>query len=166
MEWTFTNASKLRNLPTNCLSVFDHFVKLALKGLNNVKDSLCLFTSRHLLLLSFAGKFQKSSKRLYIFSVVPTTLLMWLNAMSREACLYACPEMLSHSVTTHFLANVYLFRINNRNTSKSVYKCVKCSKLIIKNPGPSHWRRSCVFIVNFEYISHLFLMSPLLSLNK
>ena len=25
-------------LPTNCLSVFDHFVKLALKGLNNIKN--------------------------------------------------------------------------------------------------------------------------------
>ena len=25
--------SNTRNLPTNCLSVFDHFVKLALKGL-------------------------------------------------------------------------------------------------------------------------------------
>ena len=26
-----------RQLPTNCLSVFDHFVKLALKGLKYVK---------------------------------------------------------------------------------------------------------------------------------
>ena len=26
-----------RELPTNCLSVFDHFVGLALKGLNKVK---------------------------------------------------------------------------------------------------------------------------------
>ena len=26
-----------------------------------------------------------------------------------------------------------------------------------KTPKQRHWRRSCVFIVNFEHISHLFL---------
>ena len=31
-----------------------------------------------------------------------------------------------------------------------------CSKLIIKTPERCHWRRSGVFIVNFEHISHLF----------
>ena len=29
------------NLATNCLSVFDHFVKLALKGLNNMRENTC-----------------------------------------------------------------------------------------------------------------------------
>ena len=35
--------------------------------------------------------------------------------------------------------------------------CEICSKLIIKTPKRNHWRCSCVFIVNFEHIPHLFL---------
>ena len=33
-KWANTLKQFVGNLPTNCLSVFDHFVKLALKGLN------------------------------------------------------------------------------------------------------------------------------------
>ena len=40
-----------------------------------------------------------------------------------------------------------------------------CSKLKIKTPERRHWRRSGVFIVNFEHISHLILMFLLLTLN-
>ena len=32
-KWSNTLKQHVGNLPTNCLSVFDHFVKLALKGL-------------------------------------------------------------------------------------------------------------------------------------
>ena len=32
-KWSNTLQQFIANLPTNCLSVFDHFVKLALKGL-------------------------------------------------------------------------------------------------------------------------------------
>ena len=35
-------------------------------------------------------------------------------------------------------------------------RCEKCSKLTIKTPKRRHWRRFGVFIVNFEYFSHLF----------
>ena len=41
-----------------------------------------------------------------------------------------------------------------------------CSKLIIETLGKSQWRRSGVFIVNYEHISHLFLVFLLLTLNK
>ena len=34
-KWSDTLKQFIGNLPTNCLSVFDHFVKLALKGLKN-----------------------------------------------------------------------------------------------------------------------------------
>ena len=34
-KWSNTLKQFVGNLPTNCLSGFDHFVKLALKGLNN-----------------------------------------------------------------------------------------------------------------------------------
>ena len=41
-----------------------------------------------------------------------------------------------------------------------------CSKLTIKTPGRHHWRRSAVFIINFEQISHIDLVFLLLTLNK
>ena len=34
-------------------------------------------------------------------------------------------------------------------------RCEICSKLTIKTPKRSQWRRFAVFIVNFEHISHL-----------
>ena len=40
-----------------------------------------------------------------------------------------------------------------------------CSELTIKIPERLHWRRSDVFIVYFEHISHLVLMFLLLTLN-
>ena len=40
-----------------------------------------------------------------------------------------------------------------------------CSKLTIKAPEQHHWRRSGIFIVNFEHISHLVLVFLLLTLN-
>ena len=49
-----------------------------------------------------------------------------------------------------------MFKVNNRNTRT---RCEICSKLTEKHQndaiGRGHWRRSGVFIVNFEYISHL-----------
>ena len=48
----------------------------------------------------------------------------------------------------HCPANIYLLRVNNRNTRK---KCEICSKLTINTPE----QRYGVFIVTFGYISHL-----------
>ena len=60
-------------------------------------------------------------------------------------------------------ANIYLFKVNNKNTRK---RCEICSKLTIKTPERRQWRRSGVFIVNFEHISHLVLVFLLLTSNK
>ena len=62
-----------------------------------------------------------------------------------------------------FLANIYLFKVNNRNIRK---KCEIFSKLTVKTLERCHWRRSDVFTVNFENISHLFLVFLFLTLNK
>ena len=43
-----------------------------------------------------------------------------------------------------------MFKVNNRNTRA---KCEICSKLAIKIPEGRQWRRSGIFIVNFEHIS-------------
>ena len=57
----------------------------------------------------------------------------------------------------------YLLKVKNRNTRTSCEK--KCSKLKRKTPEWRQWRRSGVFIVNFEHISHLVLVFLLLILN-
>ena len=61
----------------------------------------------------------------------------------------------------NYLASIYLSKVNNRNTRK---KCEICSKLTIKIL--ERRRHCCVFIVNFDHISHLFLVFSLLNLNK
>ena len=67
------------------------------------------------------------------------------------------------SWTWHYQANIYLFKVNNKSTRK-MYEI--SSKLTIKKPEGRQWRRSDIFIVNFEHISHLFLEFLLLTLNK
>ena len=54
----------------------------------------------------------------------------------------------------------YMFKVNNRNTRT---RCEIGSKLTIKTPERYHWRRSGVFVVNFEHISHLVLVLLLLT---
>ena len=56
-----------------------------------------------------------------------------------------------------------LLKVNNRIIRKM---CEICSKLIIKTKWLRHWCRSGVFIVNFELISRIFLVFPLLILRK
>ena len=60
-------------------------------------------------------------------------------------------------------ANIYLFKVNNKNTSE---KSEICSKLTLKTLEQRHWLRSVVFIVNFKHISHLSLVFLLLTLNQ
>ena len=45
--------------------------------------------------------------------------------------------------------NIYLLKVNNRNSSK---RCDICSKLTIKIPERRHLHCSGVFIVNFKQI--------------
>ena len=48
-----------------------------------------------------------------------------------------------------------MFKVNNRNTRT---RCEICLKLTIKTRKQRQWRRSGVFIVNFELISYLVLV--------
>ena len=56
-----------------------------------------------------------------------------------------------------------MFKDDNRNTRT---KGKICSKLTIKTPERRHWRRSGVFIVNFEHISYLVLVFLLSTLSR
>ena len=58
--------------------------------------------------------------------------------------------------------NIYLLRVNNRNIRA---RCEMCSKVTIKTSEQRQWHHSGAFIVNFEHISHLFLVFLLSSLN-
>ena len=62
-----------------------------------------------------------------------------------------------------FPSNIYLLKVNNRDTRKT---CKICSNLMIRPPERRNWRRSGGFIVNFEHISHLFLVSLSMTLNN
>ena len=43
-----------------------------------------------------------------------------------------------------------MIEVNNRNTRT---RCEICSRLTIQTPEQRHWRRSGVFIVNYEHIT-------------
>ena len=66
------------------------------------------------------------------------------------------------SVQTLDATGIYLLRVNYRNTRK---RCETCLKVTIKTPERRQWPRSGVFIVKFEHISHLVLVSLLVTLN-
>ena len=55
--------------------------------------------------------------------------------------------------------------ISSKLTTEEL-RCEICSKLIIKTPERRQCRRSDVFIVNFENISHLLLVFLLLTLSR
>ena len=59
-------------------------------------------------------------------------------------------------------AGIYLLKFNDKKTRT---RCEICSKLTIKTPEQRHWRRFGVSIVDFEHISHPFLVFLLLPLN-
>ena len=58
-------------------------------------------------------------------------------------------------------ADIYLLKVDSIKMM-----CEICSKLAIKIPERHFWCRFGVFIVNFEQISHIVLLLPLLTLNK
>ena len=68
-----------------------------------------------------------------------------------------------HKLGSNYPAGIYLFKVNNRNTRT---RCEICSKLTINTLERRQWRRSGVFIVNFEHISHLVLVFLLLTLSR
>ena len=72
-----------------------------------------------------------------------TTTLYWFLTRNKYIAALHC--------WTHVQANKYLLKFNNRNPRKWYGKC---PKLKVKNLELYHWRRSCAFIVKFEYISY------------
>ena len=128
-----------RLLSTNCLSVFDHFVLLALKGLTQFRS--------YDLIPSWQSIFKVAIKLIYCSEVC---FIDFGNNQSWLSCLII--------LFNYFPASIYLHKVNSRNARK---RCEICSKLTIKIPERHHWRRSGIFIVNLKHISHLFLLLTL-----
>ena len=83
---------------------------------------------------------------------------------SRLPCiLFLLIKLLSTCFEHHFPADNYMFKVNNRNNRT---RCEICSKLTIKILERRQWRRSGIFIANFEYISHFVLVLLLLTLSR
>ena len=76
---------------------------------------------------------------------------------------YYCRIWRGIEIKQNISTSIYLFKDNNRSTSK---RCEIPSKSTIKTSERSDWRRSGVFIVNFELIPFIFLVFLLLTLNK
>ena len=76
--------------------------------------------------------------------------------------LYECLETSGHPGN---LFGIYLFKVKHRNTKKCA-KCFQSVQSFIKTPEQPQWRRSSVFIINFEHISFLFLLFLLLILSR
>ena len=79
--------------------------------------------------------------------------------------LFALCDLFYISVVSRFdifKVGIYLLKVNNRNSRT---RCEICSKLTIKIPERRQWRRTGIFIINFEHTSHLFLLFLLLTLN-
>ena len=65
--------------------------------------------------------------------------------------------------TDQYPAANYIFKVNDRNIRTM---CEICLKLTIKIAERRHCRRSGIFTVNFEHISHLVLVFLLLTLSR
>ena len=78
------------------------------------------------------------------------------NVPDPDTCLWGL-----FTYTTNPTGN-YMFKVNDRNTRT---RCGICSKLTIKIPERRQWRRSGIFIVNFEHIWHLVLVFLFLTLD-
>ena len=59
-----------------------------------------------------------------------------------------------------YSASNYMYKVNSRSRGEI------CSKLTIKTPERLYCYRSGIFIINFEYISHLVLAFLLLTLSR
>ena len=79
----------------------------------------------------------------------------YVKTRSNYKYLFKDSNKVTRTKSSAFPASIYLLKVYNRNTEKS-YEI--CSKLAQKRPKRLYWRRSGLFIVNFEHVLHLFLV--------
>ena len=91
------------------------------------------------------------SKRCKIFDV-RLTILWTLGMTGWKLRQVDLSRFLGQNKILRVPVAIYLLKVNNRNTRT---RCKICSNLTKKTPRRFQWRRSSVFIVNFEQISHI-----------
>ena len=108
------------------------------------------------------GGSSKSKKKdaLYISYVTFVHLCPRLGRQSSNFLPMFC---INKIIRSHLPAGIYLLKVSIRNTRT---RSEICSESTIKTPERRHWRRSGVFIVNFEHISHLVLVFLLITLSS
>ena len=117
------------------------------------------FLQRYLLIFTnipYTNKILLIFTNISLFTNIPVDEII-------DICVYSSNNNNENTSKIQNPANIYLFKVNNISTRK---RSEIFSKLTIKTPERRRWRRSGVFIANFENISHLFLMLLLLNLSK
>ena len=56
----------------------------------------------------------------------------------------------------YYPGGIYMFKVNNKNIRT---RCEICSKITVKIPERRQWHCFGVFIVHFEHISHILLLT-------
>ena len=100
-------------------------------------------------------KWQQISRRWYTLTQLAT--VNWFILMASGVSNTKNTKHIYFQCFQELPANIYLFKINNRNTRK---RCEICSKLTIKSPERRHWLTLnifhtffCVSVVNFEQVN-------------
>ena len=154
-SWVHTNMSSmyryqshgLKNSPSkNCISILS--IEIQAYGGVNLLPMTMLDTCCIALELIFKKLFSRTNSAIYSESFLSTSLFC------------CCFNLAESAIRLSFPVGIYLVKVNNRNTR---IRCEICSMSTIKTP--ERYRRSGVFIVKFEHISHLVLVFLLLTQN-
>ena len=145
-----------------CWSLFLRVFKRILQIFKNTYVQLLLpevYFSGNLLLfwvLEFTGAWPWPPPWICIYLPMPSICVYrpWLGRLGNNN---------SQSLVQCYPIDIYLLKVNNRNTRT---RHEICSKLAIKTPERRHWRRSSVFVVHFRLILHLALVFLLLTLSR
>ena len=102
-----------------------------------------------------ANNKHKCETKSNIWKTMSCSRKSWKRQFSCNACI--CPNIRTKkTLKTQNLANIYLFKVNIKNTRKW---CKICSMFNVQNDVTTSF---CVFIVNFEHSLHIFLVVLLL----
>ena len=135
------------------------------KALENSQETLLILFSVEIFLSLINSCFRVHaesilSKLIYEWNLA-TDVSMWVLQKVFGAAFYKTPPniWIKSNILCNIPTNNYLFKFKGK-------KYEICPKLKLKTPERRRWRCFGLFIVEFEHISHLFLVFLILNLNK
>ena len=118
-KWSNTVKQFLGSLPTNCLSLFDHFVKLALKGLRVSQNIFCLSLSVCLsvwlpasLYLSLCLSLSLKGRKMWINPILLLLFYCFVGDVHVN-CLFVCVVCIFFTVFFELWSPSFLFCLLN-----------------------------------------------------